>query len=117
MKALSAALTIAAAGPAAAELVCVGFEPRFGLVSDGETARFDYLGDGTFALTAPLPAPLPDLHRTGLVTAGGTVPVLLQSGPCEILGVTQPVSIEILVPRLGDVAVFEGCCRDRRAAG
>ena len=100
--------------PAKAFLLCVGSDPRFAIVSDGETIQFDYVGDGTFDLTAPLPLPLPDPATSGIITAAYVIPFALTHGDCRVMGVTQDLSIELIVPSNGGEAIFTGCCRDRR---
>ena len=102
-------------GMAQALILCVGVGPSFAFVSDGQTAQFDYVGDGTFALGTPLPLPL-ELPASSLVETTDPIPFALTDTPCEALGVTLPVTITLLVPSNGAEAEFRGCCRDRRTA-
>jgi len=100
--------------PAHALLLCLGTGPLFSLVSDGQNAQFDYLGDGTFELSRPLPLPLDPPVASGIITSLYPIPFALTEEPCEIMGVTQPLSIALVVPSNGGETVFRGCCRDRR---
>lgn len=101
--------------PAQALLLCLGNEQRFSFVSDGQTAQFDYVGDGTFDLSAPLPLPLDGPAES---TLGTHVPIHFVVAPaaCEVFGVTQSLTIELTILSNGAEVVFTGCCSDRRSA-
>ena len=101
-------------GMAQALILCIGVGPAFAFVSDGETAQFDYVGDGTFALGTALPLPL-ELPASSLIGTTDPIPFALTDTPCEAMGVTLPVTITLLVPSNGAEARFRGCCRDHRS--
>ena len=100
--------------PAHALLLCLGTAPLFSLVSDGQHAQFDYLGDGTFELSQPLPLPLDPPTASGIISSLYAIPFALTAEPCDIMGVTQPITIALVVPSNGGEVIFRGCCRDRR---
>ena len=106
-----ALLLLAAPVAAQAEprLMCLGSEPNFMLLVEGEAASFDYLGDGSFAFTPP---PRPGLgysvHR--LAAARTAFDVHLAETPCPALDTTLPVSVEVAVPTAAGLRPLRGCC-------
>lgn len=118
MRSFALALTCLTALPVQAEveLHCLGLEPRFGMILYEDTARFDYLGDGTFALSPPLSAPLDDFTRVDLLSAGGPVPLFLERRPCPSLaGVALAYTLELGLPAFAGQVPASACCLDAAA--
>ena len=110
---LTAALAATPATPASADevgLQCLGRDPLFMLVMEGETARFDYLGDGVFDLNPPVLGPLGDFTQTDLMAAGGPVPIFIERRTCEAMGVSLPFAVEIGIPAFAGQRPATGCC-------
>ena len=107
------ALLLALASPAEAYLLCLGTEPRFAVVSDGATIQFDYVGDGTFDLDSPLPLPL-ELPLANRILTADPISFALHDRACTVYGVTQALTIELIIPSNGSTVTFQGCCSDRR---
>lgn len=82
------------------------------LVLSQTTARLDYLGDGVFDVTPPVPQDIPTFTRHSLVTAGGALPVFVERRPCEVLGLTLPFAVELGLPANGGRVPANGCCRE-----
>lgn len=100
---------------AGTELQCLGTGPGFMLVLEGETARFDYLGDGVFGLSPPLSetAALPGFAQFALETSAGPLPVYVERRACpSLFGLVLPFSVEIgIQSSQGRLPMF-GCCRE-----
>lgn len=94
------------------ELHCLGRDPGFMLVITDATARLDYLGDGVFEVTPPLPDPLPDFSSHALTTAGGDLPVFIERRACETFGITLPFAVELGIPAFAGRRPAMGCCRE-----
>jgi len=116
LTAIACAACTALPAQAAVELHCLGLEPRFGLVLYEDTARFDYLGDGTFALDPPLAAPLAAFTRVDLLSGGGPIPIFLERRACPSLaGVDLDYTLEIGLPAFSGQRPASGCCLDATA--
>jgi len=82
------------------ELHCIGLEPRFGMILYDDSARFDYLGDGTFELSPPL-------------SAGGPIPMFLERRACPSLaGVELAYTLELGLPAFAGQIPASACCLD-----
>lgn len=95
------------------ELHCIGLEPRFGMILYDDSARFDYLGDGTFELSPPLSAPLGAFTRFDLLSAGGPIPMFLERRACPSLaGVELDYTLELGLPAFAGQIPASACCLD-----
>jgi hypothetical protein len=102
-----------AAGPAFSDtLHCLGLSPGFMLVLEGDEARFDYLGDGVFAVSPPLTLPLDGFGRFDLQSYGGPVPLYVEAASCRMFGAELAFSIEIGVQTSQGMRPMYGCCRE-----
>lgn len=111
-----AGIAIAAMAPvagAAESLLCMGIAPGFLMVVESESTTFDYLGDGDFAWSPPLPDRIDGGYSTRLVTAGGDVPVYLEERACRVIGIDLPIRIELGIETSLGLTPFAGCCKRR----
>ncbi len=100
-------------GLAAAEtgLHCLGTRPGFMFsVEDGDTVRFDYLGDGRFGLEPALEAPFDGFRRFVLVTAVERWDVYLETRACQVINMNLPLTLEVAVPTSSGLRPLTGCC-------
>ncbi len=109
MPAARAALGLTLAStPAMAGLVCAG--EGFALIARDDAAQFTYLGDGTFALSPPVPEPGFGFLRLTLATAGGDIAIYLEERACDVADADLPLSIEIAIDTSRGLEPRVGCC-------
>jgi len=108
---LGAAMAVAQSAGADA-IHCLGRAPPFMMILDGAEARFDYLGDGTFALAPAFTLPDTGLTRLTLTTYGGPLPVFVERRACPVFGTTLDFTVEIGVQTSQGMQPMVGCCRE-----
>jgi hypothetical protein len=111
--ALVTAIAFATATPVTADgLHCLGRNPGFMLAIDGETARFDYLGDGVFEIEPSFTLPEAGMTRVTLSTYGGPLPVFVERRACQAFGTLLDFTVEIGVQTSQGLRPLIGCCRE-----
>jgi len=113
--ALSFLISLMALPVQAAELHCIGQQPRFILLLDGDTARFDYLGDGEFDLSPPLTGPLWNFTRLELQSFGGPIPIFIERRACTVMGIELAFTAEVALPAFSGQRPALACCREATA--
>jgi hypothetical protein len=77
---------------------------------DGDTARFDYLGDGVFDLEPSFTLPQAGMTRLTLSTYGGPLPVFVERRACQAFGTVLDFTVEIGVQTSQGLQPLIGCC-------